>query len=125
VIKKLFVFHSNAQNLYISSFTLSFKGISGGFILIACSSQKVKEGKIVKVEAEFDNVITKLKISGDFFLHPEDVLDDIEESMLDLKRDVSFDTLVLKIHDIIKNYDAQMIGISPESLASVIKEALK
>ena len=93
--------------------------------MIAYSSQKVKEGKIVKVEAQYDNVITRLKISGDFFLHPEEVLDDIEKSMLDLKRDVSFDTLVLKIHKIIKNYDAQMIGISPESLALVIRETLK
>lgn len=93
--------------------------------MIVYSSQKVKEGKIVKVEAQFDNVITKLKISGDFFLHPEEVLDEIEKSMLDLERDVSFDTLAFKIRNIIKNYDAQMIGISPESLALVIREALK
>ena len=93
--------------------------------MIAYSSQKVKEGKIVKVEAQFDNVITKVKISGDFFIHPEEVLDDIENSMLDLKRDVSFDTMVVKIRNIIKNYDAQMIGISPESLALVIRETLK
>jgi lipoate-protein ligase A len=93
--------------------------------LKAYSSQKLKEGKIIKVLIEFDNVITKVKISGDFFLHPEEVLDDIEKSMLDLKRDVSFETLVLKIHNIIKRYDAQMIGISPESLALVIREILK
>jgi hypothetical protein len=74
------------------------------FILIVYSSQKVREGKIVKVEGQFDNVITKLKISGDFSLHPEEILDDIEKSMLDLKRDVSFDTLVVKIQNIIKNY---------------------
>lgn len=93
--------------------------------MITYSSQKVKEGKIVKVEAQFDNVITNLKISGDFFLHPEEVLDDIEKSMLDLKRDVSFETLVSKIQNIIRNYDAQMIGISPESMALVIRETLK
>lgn len=93
--------------------------------MIAYSSQKVKEGKIVKVEAEFDEVIKKLKITGDFFLHPEDVLDDIEKSMIGLKKDVKFDTLVLKIHNIARACDAQMIGISPESVASVIMEALK
>jgi len=93
--------------------------------LISYSSQKVKEGKIVKVETQFDNVITKLKISGDFFIHPEEILDDIEKSMLDLNRDVSFDTLVHKIHKIVNDHDAQMIGISPESLALVIRETLK
>ncbi len=48
--------------------------------MIAYSRQKVKEGKIVKVEAQFDNVITKLKISGDFFLHPEEV--DVYEALV-------------------------------------------
>lgn len=93
--------------------------------MIACSSRKVKEGKIVKVEVDCGAVIKKLKITGDFFLHPEDVLDEIEKSMIGLEKDVSFDTLVLKIHKIARNYDALMIGISPESLAEVMREALK
>jgi lipoate-protein ligase A len=96
-----------------------------GLILITYSSQKVKEGKIVKVVVELDDVIKKLKITGDFFLHPEDVLDDIEKSIVGLKKDVEFDTIVLKIHNIAKARDAQMIGISPESVASVIIEAIK
>ncbi len=93
--------------------------------MIAYSSQKVREGKIVKVEVEFDDVITNLKITGDFFLHPEDVLDEIEKSIHGLGKDVSFDTLVLKIDEIVKASNAQMVGISPESLAEVLKEALR
>lgn len=89
------------------------------------SSQKVKEGKIVKVEVEFDHIITELKITGDFFLHPEEVLDEIEKIIPGLRKDVSLDTLVLKIHKIVRTSDAQMVGISPESLALVIREALK
>ena len=38
---------------------------------------------------------------------------------------IDFDTFVLKIQDIIEDYDAQMIGISPESIAKVLGEALK
>ena len=93
--------------------------------MISYSSQKVKEGKIVKVEVEFDDFIEKLKITGDFFLHPEDVLDDIEKNMVGLKKDIEFDILVFKIHTVAEARDAQMIGISPESVASVIMEALK
>ncbi len=93
--------------------------------MIACSSQKVKEGKIVKVEVEFDNVITKVKITGDFFLHPEDVLDDIERSLPGLKKDAGFETLAHEIHKIVDFRDVEMIGISPESLALSIQEALK
>jgi len=93
--------------------------------LISHSCHKVKEGKIVKVEVEFDDIIKNLKISGDFFLHPEEALDVIEKSMLGLKKDTSFDSLVLTINDTVNSHDAQMIGLSPESLASLIKEALK
>ncbi len=93
--------------------------------MIACSSQKVKEGKIVKVEAEFDDVIRKIKITGDFFLHPEDVLDEIERSLTGLKREAGFEVLAHEIHKIVNDHDAQMIGISPESLALSIQEALK
>ncbi len=93
--------------------------------MITHSSRKVKEGKIVKVEVDCEDVIKKLKITGDFFLHPEDVLDDIEKTMVGLKKDVSFETLFVKINDIVKDNDAMMIGISPESIAEVLREALK
>ncbi|VVB85200.1 Lipoate-protein ligase A subunit 2 [uncultured archaeon] len=93
--------------------------------MIAYSSQKVKEGKIVKVEVEFDDVIKKIRITGDFFMHPEEVLDDIEKSITGLKKDVSFDTIVLKIKNIAKDSNTQMIGVSPESIAEVLREALK
>ncbi|MCZ7394089.1 MAG: hypothetical protein ABOK23_12410 [Candidatus Methanoperedens sp.] len=93
--------------------------------MISNASRKVKEGKLVKVELEYDNAITKLKITGDFFLHPEDILEKIEESMLGMKKDDVMETFASKIQKIVSAHDAQMIGISAESLALVIKEALK
>jgi lipoate-protein ligase A len=93
--------------------------------MMAHASQKVKEGKLVKVELEYDNVITKIKITGDFFLHPEDILEKIEESMLGMKKDAKMETIASKIQRIVSAHDAQMIGISAESLALVIKEAIK
>ena len=89
------------------------------------TGQKVKEGKLVKVEIECDEVIKKIKITGDFFMYPEDILEKIEESMLGLKKDASLKTIASKIHAIVEAYDAQMIGIGQESLALVIREALK
>ena len=89
------------------------------------ASQKVKEGKLVKAEVEFDGVIKKIKITGDFFLHPEDILEKIEKSILGLGKDASTETIASRIHEITEANDAQMIGVSPESLALVIREALK
>jgi lipoate-protein ligase A len=109
--------HRRAKNIK------SFENLKSN--MISNASQKVKEGKVVKVEVEYDEVIRKLKITGDFFLHPEEILEKLEKSMLGLKKDVGVDLISLKIQSIVKAHDAQMIGISPESMAMVIKEALK
>ncbi len=57
--------------------------------MISHASMKVREGKLVKVEVEYDEVIRKIKITGDFFLHPEEILEKIEKSTLGLKKDAS------------------------------------
>ncbi len=89
------------------------------------ASQKVREGKLVKVEVECDEFIRKIKITGDFFLHPEDILEMIEESILGLGKDAGMEEIASRIHEIVEANDVQMIGVSPESLAQVIREALK
>ena len=89
------------------------------------ASRKVKEGKLVKVEVECDGFIKKIKITGDFFLHPEDTLDKIEKSILGLGKDAGTEEIASRIHEIVEANDARMIGVSPESLAQVIREARK
>ncbi len=93
--------------------------------MISRARRKVKEGKLVKVELEYDNVVRKIKITGDFFLHPEDALEKIEEGMLDTRKDESMEAIASKVQRAMNAQCAQMIGLSPESLALVIKEALK
>ncbi|VVB87638.1 Lipoate-protein ligase A subunit 2 [uncultured archaeon] len=92
--------------------------------MIACAKQKVREGKLVKVEIEYDESIKKLKITGDFFMYPEDALERIEKTIVGLKKDAGMETIASKIRSIVEIEDVQMIGISAESLARVIREAL-
>lgn len=87
--------------------------------------QKVKEGKVVKVQIEYDEVIETIRITGDFFLHPEDILDKIEKGIIGLERTVSEERIISNINITIAGEDIQMIGISPESIAGLVKEALK
>lgn len=84
--------------------------------------KKVKEGKVVKIEIDCDDVIRNIRITGDFFLHPEDILDEIEKSIAGLDRNADEDTIISNIHRAAG--DAQMIGISPESIALMVREAL-
>ncbi len=86
--------------------------------------KKVKEGKVVKIELDCDDVIRNVRITGDFFLHPEDMLDEIEKSIVGLDRNADENTIISNIQKGIGGSDVQMIGISPESIAILVREAL-
>ncbi len=92
--------------------------------MIFQAKQKVKEGKVVKVEVDCDELIKNVRITGDFFLHPEDILEEIEKSMVGLERNADEETITSNILKVIADRDVQMIGISPESIALLIREAL-
>lgn len=93
--------------------------------MISQVKQKVKEGKVVKVEIDYNEVIKNVRITGDFFLHPEDILEEIEDCIIGLDKTVSEEDIVSGIQRATAGKDVQMIGISPESIASLIREALK
>ena len=93
--------------------------------MIFQAKQKVREGKVVKVEIECNELIRNVKITGDFFIHPEDILDELEKSIIGLGRSASIETITSNIKSKIADRDIQMIGISPESIALLIREALK
>ena len=46
------------------------------------ASRKIPGGKMVKVSVEYGYVLENVKITGDFFLHPEESIEDIERAVL-------------------------------------------
>jgi lipoate-protein ligase A len=93
--------------------------------MISRAKQKVKEGKVVKVEIDSNSVINDVKITGDFFLYPEDILEEIEKCIIGLDKTVSEEEILSGIQKATAGKDVQMIGISPESIAMLIKEVLE
>jgi len=83
---------------------------------------KVKGGKLIKVQLTARNKkIEKIKITGDFFLHPEEVIEDIERAleghMLDENEISSL------IETVMRNKQAVSLGVSPEDFARCIMMA--
>jgi lipoate-protein ligase A len=93
--------------------------------MISQAKQKVKEGKVVKVEIDSNSVINDVKITGDFFLYPEDILGEIEKCIIGLDKTVSENEILSCIQKATAGMDVRMIGISPGSIAMLIKEALE
>jgi len=83
---------------------------------------KVKGGKLIKVNLTAENrKIKKIKITGDFFLHPEAVIEDIEQALEGCPLDEQ--ELSNLIEDVMKSKQAVSLGVSPEDFAKCIMMA--
>ncbi|MBI4009717.1 MAG: lipoate--protein ligase family protein [Candidatus Aenigmarchaeota archaeon] len=88
------------------------------------ASEKVAGGKLVRVKVNYDNVINSINIYGDFFLHPEDAIEDIERSLIGLKTDVDESLIAGIISEVVEVKGIQLIGITPEAISKAVKKAM-
>jgi hypothetical protein len=84
------------------------------------ASVKVPDGKLVKVEAEFEDVFTDVSITGDFFVEPPEALQDIEDAVIGMDAG-DFEDVVEAIEDV----EAEMIGFSPEDVVEALKKVVE
>jgi len=80
---------------------------------------KVKGGKLIRVQLTSENgIIRGIKITGDFFLHPEEVIEDIEEALRGQLLDEQKISSI--IEDVLERKQAVMLGVSPQDFARCI-----
>ena len=89
------------------------------------AAEKIPGGKLVRVKVTYDDVINDIKITGDFFLHPEDAIDDIEKSLFGIKASSDESVISKIISEVVNSGNVELVGITPESLAKVIRSAIK
>ncbi|MCW4014339.1 MAG: lipoate--protein ligase family protein [Candidatus Bathyarchaeota archaeon] len=82
---------------------------------------KIPGGKLLACTVETENnVITELKISGDFFMHPEETIGNLEKAILGSKLTDYPD----KIRGFFKNTNVMLLGVAQEDFINVIQLAL-
>ncbi len=83
---------------------------------------KVAGGKLVRVQlVKKECRIEKLKITGDFFLHPEELIEDLEKALVGQALNMS--DLDESIGAFIERRGATLLGASPEDFAKCITMA--
>jgi hypothetical protein len=87
-------------------------------------TRKIPGGKLVQMEITFSDHIENVKLMGDFFLHPEETLEDLVNAIriTSLPFDPFFLTACLD--QILIDHEAQLIGASTEEITSMLEEAL-
>jgi lipoate-protein ligase A len=87
--------------------------------------RKVPRGKLVKAQVWVKGGrIEKVKVTGDFFLHPEEAILDIEESLVGAGVEEGANALERRIKKALLGREAELIGIEAEDIALVVREAL-
>lgn len=85
---------------------------------------KVPGGKLVAVDVEADeDRINQAFVSGDFFLEPDEALDDINEALTGLPSNASVAHIAEAITDRLDGA-VRMIGFTPESVGIAVRRAL-
>lgn len=82
-----------------------------------------KFGKLIRLDVTYSDRIEHLKITGDFFLHPEETLDLIVTELTGVEVPIQKDLLIRKTRIILDSNEAEMIGITVEDLINTLQEA--
>ncbi|MFH0848618.1 MAG: lipoate protein ligase C-terminal domain-containing protein [archaeon] len=93
--------------------------------MIGRSTRKVEGGKLLSVEIVFDQTINRIEITGDFFIHPEEKLQDIEQALVGINIDENEAMITDLIRQTVVSKKIEMIGVTPEGIAAAVEEALK
>ena len=94
--------------------------------MISKSVYKIPNGKLLKISLDYDkntNKINNVRITGDFFAHPEESIELIEEELINVKLDKI--RLFEKIQSVIDEYNIELIGLDAEGLTTGILMCLK
>lgn len=84
---------------------------------------KVPGGKLVAADVEIDHgTLRSVRISGDFFLEPDEALDRIDQALTGLPEDTPVDRLSAVVAAAAG--DARMIGFTPDAVAIAVRRAV-
>jgi lipoate-protein ligase A len=87
------------------------------------SDYKVTGGKLLRIRFESDGKnIKKILICGDFFIYPEDTIDEIESALIGCT--INTTDLEKRINAAIEKAGAELIGVTPTDMTLAIIRAL-
>ncbi len=86
--------------------------------MIGKAAIKVAGGKLLKAQVDYDGkTVKKAKLSGDFFIYPEETIERLEERLKGAK--------LSEVSGIVESElsAARLYGVDPASIVKAVKEA--
>jgi len=89
------------------------------------ATRKIPGGKMVRIETIFDKKVESVKITGDFFLHPEETLELIVNKITGSTLPLDQEKIIMEIETILDQQEAQFIGANAREIVNILVEALQ
>ena len=87
-------------------------------------TRKIPGGKLVRMDVTFSDHIEDVVITGDFFLYPEDALDELIKVIRGKSLPINAAELTRELNQTLETNDAQFLGVSVNDLVSLLQEVL-
>lgn len=88
------------------------------------AEEKVPGGKLLRIKVDCNTAVEKVQIAGDFFLHPEESIEELERNLFGINTDMDENAIAHLLEEVSKSGNIEMIGISPQDIARVLKKAI-
>lgn len=90
-------------------------------------TEKVPGGKLVRVKVDLNPeecLIEDVQVQGDFFIHPEEFVEEIEQLLVNLDQKDSEESVTTALARLVEEEGAELLGVTPELIAKTFKAAL-
>lgn len=90
-------------------------------------TEKAPGGKLLRIKVDFNQeggIIEDVQMHGDFFIHPEDFIDDIEQLLVNLDQKDTEESIAAALNRLVEDEGAELVGVTPEAIAKTFKTAL-
>ena len=88
------------------------------------AEERLHNGRLILVKVEHGDFIGKIEISGDFSLHPPEVLKVIERNLVGVEIESAESGIADIIEDTIREHHATLSYATPDDIARTVKKAL-
>lgn len=88
-------------------------------------THKIPHGKLVRISLDYDTTILHdIKICGDFFIHPEETIEEMERALYHLPVEAAETRIQQLLDRAVQTKNAQLIGVDTQTVAKLIHEVI-
>ncbi len=88
------------------------------------STEKVAGGKLLRIKVDFGEKVDNIRIEGDFFAHPEDIVEKIENAIKGTDARTAEKDIENTVIEVLTRDEAELVGIDAASIARNVVKAV-